>query len=271
MAGASSGSRSHDRSPASRAGVELASSSSSFDRAPSRMRPDRSVRLRVHRVGRGRGSALPARPCATRSRPHDRRRFRNRWSRRPGDDLVRHVFRPLNAPSASSSAPGLSCIRQPVDQRLGGRFSPTPRPRRPSRRNFSTAMSSAAGRDVPDMGVGHVDDHALERLAEVEGAMKSSTEAKNSCPSTGRCARGHPRQLGAHAEELRDLAGEEDARQQHARPARRWRGCGCRRRPPPSRASRWTDRGCSAAFLIDDQENVPIETMIMIATSAASG
>jgi hypothetical protein len=47
----------------------------------------------------------------------------------------------------------------------------------PSRRNLSTAMSSACTEEMSQICArAHVDDDALGRLLEVEGAMKSSTE-----------------------------------------------------------------------------------------------
>jgi hypothetical protein len=39
-------------------------------------------------------------------------------------------------------------------------------------------------RDVPDVGAADVDRDLLQHLLEVEGGMKSSAEAKNTCPST---------------------------------------------------------------------------------------
>jgi hypothetical protein len=108
------------------------------------------------------------------------------------------------------------------------------------------------------------------RLAEIEGLHEVLGEAKNSCPRPGRCARGHLL-MSVDAEQLRDLAGEEDARQQHADQHADGEVVGVDHERTVASITMEDERGCTRRLLIEDHEKVPIETMIMIATSAGIG
>ena len=129
--------------------------------------------------------------------------------------------------------------------------------------------------DVPDMRAADVDDDPLQRLLEVEGGSEvlGRGEEDLALDDVGARPCRRPSSVGGDPEELRDLAGEEDAARAARRRARRWRG----------RASQTTattvasmtiagaSAGACAGLRSTTSEKVPIETMIMTATSAAIG
>jgi hypothetical protein len=68
------------------------------------------------------------------------------------------------------------------------------------------------------------------------------------------------------------LAAKKMPDKQHAQSERRWQGCGYQTTViTVASITTEEDRGCDRRFLIEDQEKVPIDTMIMIATRAGIG
>ena len=142
----------------------------------------------------------------------------------------------------------------------------------PSRAEFRIAMSKRrhAG-DVPDMGAADIDRHLLQHFLEVKGGHEILRRCEEELAFD---------QIGAvtpvslSVEETRNAAqssSKEDARQEDADQHADRQIVG---EDHPGHVASMTI-GTSAdgpfKFLIDDQEKVPIDTMIITATSAAIG
>ena len=155
------------------------------------------------------------------------------------------------------------------------RSCPTSSTSAPSRRNLSTTLSSAATAEMSQKWAWRDVDHAPAPAPPGSRRRRRTRRPRRRRPARGPCrcaSRPSADERRVDPEDLADLPGEEDAAQQHADQHADAPGCAWRRRPTTVASITMLElRGWVRRFRIEAQLKVPIETMIMTATSAAIG